>query len=327
MPRRFAIIVILLLLLATAAHAENVGLIPDNRLAASDNSTRWSRANAAGKIVTVPLGTIYIGETITTRPVDGCARFESAGAGGCTVGGHPTLTGARSRVVMLGKGPSVRLSGSGAIAEQPIEWVGDGESAIFEVEGRDSPPSGRHRFKNQVCVDAGAAIKCLAGYYDATGNFVPCETHGDLSIVDGCETFNCDRLFWSQNQQSVIWKFRDCVVNVLGPKDCVVADLERGGHVTFDGLTICHPRTTLFKLRDFSPNNCRLVCRDMHVDRSTQTDFHCTLVDYSGPPYEWPIHIDGFIATYLTAFDTTKLYRVPANMPREDWRVELDGMK
>lgn len=302
--------------------------VMNSKDAAGLNTTWLTKSLATGKPVILPVGTLYISGTVTTKPIVGCGRLESMGAGGYAIDGHPTLGGFQSRIVQLGKGPILRLSGAGFIATDPLEFVGDGESAAIEIEGRATPATGRHRFRNLVFRDWGCAFKCLGGYYK-DGQFVADENHGDNTIVEGCETFNVGTLFRSENQQSVNWVFRDCVVNGVGlSKGCIVADIERGGCLTLDRLVIEDSRTTIFRLKDFSPNNCRLVCRDFYYDRMGDDGQYLRLVDYVGDSAaaawsKWSIHINGFSAAQKTGLDEAKFYQVPKNLPRDDWQVDV----
>lgn len=254
-------------------------------------------------------GDVHISGTITTRPVVGCGRISSTACFG--VGAidrkHPTLGGEMAKLIQHGKGPHLSLSGSGFITDDPLEWQGDGESAAIEIEGRSSPPTGRHRFRNQIFTNCGAAFHCLA---------TPEEQHADMSIVDGCEFYNCGAMFRSENQQALNWKFRDCAINILGDKNTIAADLVRGGNVTIDGLSINHPRCTLFRVRDFSPNTCKLICRDFWRDRfAPGFEEYLTILEFAGKD-EWAIpqwlaalEVTGTIPVHFTKFDASQLWR------------------
>lgn len=307
-----------------------MGLILNDRASAKSNAATLTMALRAGGVTKLPVGTLYIDGTIETRPIVGCGKIITDASMGYPVGGHPTLTGALTRVVQLGRGPSLRLSGTGFVIDEPIEWVGNGTDSIIEVEGRANPATGRHRFRNQVFVDAGAAVKCLAGYYGTNGLFVEDENHADNSIMDGCEAFNCDRLFWSCNQQAVGWKIRDPIVNNLGTKDCCVADIERGGLPLITGLVINHPRCTIFRIRDYSPNTCRLICRDAFRDRCPEADFpgnYLRLVQHTGNQLgSWDIEISVNVLTHYAPLDVTKLYDVTDQLPRDKWKIDIHGL-
>lgn len=317
------------------ATAVDIGLIVGKPEAATANTERWNSAYAANppKSVTLPVGTVYINGPIKTRRVTGCGRINTDGAYGYALDGNPALTGAMCRVVQLAKGqPVLRLSGAGFYAVDPMEFVGDGASSAIEVEGCFSLATGEHRFGNIIFRNWGCAFDALAGHYK-DGKFVADENHADNCTVNGCGTFNVGTFFRSRNQQAVQWAFRDCVVNFLGgPNDQIVADLVRGGNITFDSLMINHPRVTLFRVRDYSPNNCNLVCRDFRYDRPLAKDPYVTLFEYTGDPkaaasYKWDVRISGFIAAHFTKFEPQRLYKVPENLPRDGWdiRVNISG--
>lgn len=316
------LLTLLLLLIPLVARGQTM-----NDRAAGDENRRWlARKLAAGQVATIPVGTLYVNGTVVTRPVNGCGRIETTGSGGYSQDPHATLSGSQSRIVQTGKGPILRLAGVGFICRDPLELVGDGESAAIEVEGRVAPATGRHHFANILFRNWSAAFKALGGYYDREGKFVSDENHADNSTVDCCETMNCGRLFWSQNQQAVKWVFRDCVVNWLGPpQPMTVFDLERGGKLKCDGLECCTNLVTLFQVRDFSPNNCRLECRDLAFDRMVSSETYLTILHYAGPAENanfarWVMDVDGFAAQKLPA---DKLYHVPSDLPRDQWCVNM----
>lgn len=296
------------------------------RSAAAANTAKLSAAFKIGYTPQLQHGTYYINGPVLTRPIVGCGRIKTDGSFGTPQDGHPTRTGAQVRIVQLGKGPCLRLCGAGFILDDPIEWVGDGASAIIEVEGRAEIPTGRHRFRNQIFQNAGAWVKCLGGYYNGI-DVVDDENHADNSIIDGCEGFNCDRALWLQNQQAVNWKLRDCVINKLGDKACVVADIERGGEVTITGLCINDPQATIFRIRDYSPNTCRLICRDFARDRMPAESFpgnYLRLLDYVGSgDYRWDIEISGVVKTHHAPMDPAMAFKGCETLPRTRWKINI----
>lgn len=305
-------------------------LVANSPAAAKANTDRWNAANAANppKSVFIPNGTVYINGVIKTRPIVGCGRINTDGSFGTSVDGNPGLTGALARVVQLGKCACLRLSGNGFFMSDPIEFVGDGQSTAIEIEGRTTIPTGRHRFANIIFSNWGCAFDAMPGYYDGDV-FKQDENHADNCIVSGCETFNVGTLFRSRNQQAVQWAFNDCVVNELnGPKEQIVADIQRGGNITLTNLMINHPRATIFRVKDFSPNNCNLTCRDFRLDRVPVDDFRLTLFEFVGDAvnaygYHWVLEMNGFASTYHTKFNREVLYRVPANLPKDKWLVRF----
>lgn len=309
-----------------------VGVAPAqvmNTPLAAEANRAWLQRLATEKLpIKLGCGTLYVRGTVTFPPTVGCGRIETDGATGDSVGDHPTLNGMRTRIVQLGKGPIFRYAGTGAIGETPLELVGDGRSAAIEVEGRAAPATGRHRFRNWVFRDWGCAFRALGGYYQ-DGKFVACEAHADNCIVEGCETFNCAYLFWSENQQALNWVFRDSIVNQLGPPSYdrhVVCRIDRGGCPLLERLVIEERVCTVFQVRDWSPNQCRLTARDLFYDRFAGEP-GLRILDYVGPANtahysDWSLHVDGWSGMRL---DPNKLYNVPGDLPRGRWCVLIEA--
>ena len=117
--------------------------------AAADDNRKWLQDCADAKLPIHLKGkTLYVRGTVTFPPVVGCGRIITLGATGDSVGEHPTLNGLRTKIVQLGKGPIFRLAGAGFVGGDPLELVGDNESAAVEIEGRLAPATGRHEFRN-----------------------------------------------------------------------------------------------------------------------------------------------------------------------------------
>lgn len=231
------------------------------------------------------------------------------------------------RLVMLGSTPTTmfRVRGDGFYAENPLEIVGNG-GAGFEIEGHVNPPTGRHRFANICFSPCSFAFDALGGYYDDSNIFHSDQNHADNTQVRRCETFCCQGLFRSDNEQAVNWVFRDCMVNGEGPgTPFTVCYLKRGGCVHLDRLVIEESQCTLFEVEQFSPNNCRLVCNDFFYDRMISPDAYLKVFKYSGQPTpaswsKWYLKANGFMAQYQ---DPAKLYSVPANLPKDLFEVDI----
>lgn len=274
---------------------------------------------------------LYLAGTIKTQNVVGCGRIECDGSSG--YGGvdnaHPTMGGGLLQIVQLGKVPSLDLSGAGFVCEDPLEWIGCGvESgvAIVEVEGRASVAAGGHRFRNQHFTRADVGIKALAGYYDATGKFVADENHADTSIVDACNFLAVKAAFRSFNQQAVGWKFINNAISSEG-EESVFADLIRGGGVTITDLLDNHPRLTIFRLHEYSPNNAKLICRSVSRDRFAEG--YLTIIDYVGEKQgsswcRWSLDVDAFIPIYETKFDKSRMFRGCGELPFWEWKIRFD---
>lgn len=317
--------------LVLAVRGESIGLIANAPAAATANTLRWTRAWAANppKTVTLPIGTVYINGVISTRPVVGCGRIATDGCGGYPVDGHPTLTGARVRLVQLGKGPCLRICGVGFLSLDPIELVGDGVSAAIEIEGRAHPATGRHEFARITFQNWGRAFDLLAGYYEGD-KFNKDENHADNCVVTRCETFNVGTFVRSLNEQAVNWGFRDCIVNDLrGPAVCVVADIVRGGNMHFDRLIINCPRTIHWRLRDYSPNTCRLVSRDFERDRFPEIDFpgnYLRLVENAGDPnaaHRLELEMTGKVNTHHAPLDPAMAFQGCERLDKSRWKIDV----
>lgn len=87
----------------------------------------------------------------------------------------------------------------------------------------------------------------------------------------------------------------------------------------------CHPRVTIFKVRDYSPNTCRLVCRDLEFDHFDSPDAYLTAIKYVGPdnPEEWRhwfVDVDGFACMKLPK---AKLIDAPDSFNKQDINVNI----
>ena len=314
-------------------------LTTNSRTAAAANTAKLSAVFKVGRTPKLSPATYYIDGPITTRPVNGCGRIDTDGSFGTDEQGHPTRTGAQVRIVQIGQGPCLRLSGVGFVLDDPIFWVGNGVDAIIEVEGRTDIPTGRHRFRNQVFSNAQAWVECLGGYYDNDDVFIANENHADNGIVDGCEGFNCRKVFESHNQQAVPWKFLDCVVNNSGAndKDCLLADLEHGGgDVSFIRPVINHPYVTLARLGRYSPNCSSIKFIDFNRDRMPHDILpgnYLRLLEYTGTgDYGWTVKISGTVKAHNPIgspwddhMDTTLAFRGCETLPRNLWRIDVPG--
>ncbi|HEX3600067.1 MAG TPA: hypothetical protein VHU84_07980 [Lacipirellulaceae bacterium] len=323
---------------AAITHAQSVqglqGLIPGSREAASSNTARLNKAlTTNSRFIRLPVGTFYINGPIETQVVNGCGRIATDGSFGYVMDYHGTLSGSKTQIVQLTPGaPVFRLRGAGFVLDDPIELVETGGAAI-EIEGRGKGLAcGRHSFRHLMVRDCTYAFRCLPGYYEQ-GKLIPDEEHADICTVQDSEFCNVESVFRSENQQSLDWTFTNITVNVLGHHDrCIVADILRGGFVRIEGLNIEHPRTTIFRVRDFSPNQCYMTCHGIHGDRAADggANDSFTLFEYNGDPKaaawsKWYVDFTGFVATYQTKFDKSVLLRVPANLPTDG--IDYKGLK
>ena len=301
--------ILLLLLAASAVRAENVGLIADSVVAGRENYDNWQRAITRGRTVTVPKGDIYLdpkGDGPLSTPARvSCGRVEVPSAGGYAVKPNPFTGQMATRIIWQDDGPFLRIRGSGFVWDGQAEIIGRGKAACVEVEGRSNPATGRHQINGPHFRNWAVAIRALGGYYER-GKFIADENHADNSLAENCETWNCG-VFHSLNQQAQNWLFRRWIINQEGEPSTVVAfDIERGGLITAEHIVSCVPLLTVFRVKDYSPNNCYLRLRDFEFDR-----FPCksqlTLFEYAGPQFEfnpgfdmgyikWRVRADGWIA-------------------------------
>lgn len=278
---------------------------------------------------TIPVGTLYVNDIVNVPPKVGCGRIRTMGTGGYYIAEHATLSGKQTKIVQLESCPLFRVQGAGFIIEDPIQLEGDGTSACFQIEGRQTGvATGRHSFRNTVLYNWSIGFDCLAGYYDGNEQFVSDENHADNSTVFGCDLFNVGTVFHSTNQQAVNWLFKKCMQNQLGAATpCIIADIVRGGCITFEELVIETPYTTLFRVQDYSPNNARLICKDMFIDRMITggNDQYFKVLDYNGTPEnasisDWFLDVDGWMGMYL---DPALYVDGPVDLPQNHYNIDI----
>lgn len=350
----------------------DIGLVAESQAAAKANTDRLSAALDAqwsgGKFrfangrtgpVLYPIRAsareFFFAGTIETSIRIGGALSGFGSRGYPMTSGHyspvGTWGGATTRFTRVDgeKGGAVlRLRGTGFIVEG-IEFRGrphlDDPTAEgpktgtktpvgIEVEGRAAPATGMHIIRNCTIAECTYGICARAGYYSSVGKFVPDENHADNSIVDGVWFHAVDSCFRSENQQALVWSFRDIAVGGwggAGANQTVICDIVRGGNVTVDGLSLNQPQATIFKVRDYSHNTQRLVCNNFRWDTFTAPTAYLTLFYYDGPIrpdlswYQWTVRISGHIANFdkNPPYDATKLLHVPPNLPMDDFKLDV----
>lgn len=295
-------------------------------------NTVWLQHQADNGDIVLPDGTLYISKRIRMPTTIG-SRITSRGVGTgyWYPADNPSRIAAKpARICQLTPGePIFVLTGAGTCMDS-VTLEGTGDQALIEIEGRLAPvATGQHRFRNLLFYNALAWFRALGGYYGPDGKFVSDENHADNCTVTDCLGSNCQRIFWSQNQQAVNWYFRAVGAgwdqNATPLKPVTLFDIERGGKVHVDGIEICCPQTTLFRVRDFSPNNCWVTCHNLSLDRLDTREAYLTLLAYAGPPSDanwqpWVFGFSGFVSQELPA---AKLYSGPADWPRNHWKVDL----
>lgn len=312
---------ILPLLLLFALYIPAYGQVMNDPTAAKRNA-KWLTESVWAGDVTLPAGILYVDldKPATTKATPGCLRINTKGS----ISYPETSGGNVSTIVQLGKGPVFNLPGNGAYCVEPFTICGDGKSAAIEVEGRANPASGCHRFENIAFYNWGTAFRAKGG--EALSD----DHHADMVKVNNCRFFKCGTVFRNENQQANGWTFRDCTVDVLDTGTCTLFDLVRPCELLCEHLLINHPRVVLFKLGHWSPNNCRLICRDFLYDRPTATDPLLRLVEYAGDPAathycDSKIEITGFAPRYASEL-RPHYFKVPENLPRTRWKIEVDTL-
>jgi len=318
--------------------------VMNSRSAAAANAAFLSERVLDGRPFDLPEGTLYVySQGVPASATRDCAfsgQLRSVDAGtGISLDGHPTLTGHASRIVQLGTGPILRLRGLGFQAERPVEVVQapetdaqkNGQWAATEIEGRATPPTGRHSFAKLLFQNWAVPFHALAGYYDKDGKFVKDENHADNCLVKACETFNCGGLFRSDNEQAVQWRFTEnCKINGRRSdfSDFCIADLRRGGCLGLHGLTFEDSRIVIFRLKEFSPNASRLYCTDFYWDRILDPSANLCLVEYVGDPVaatwsRWQLTIEGYTCTQNKPIEQHELFRGTDKLPKDDWEIKI----
>ncbi|MEX2316327.1 MAG: hypothetical protein WD669_04185 [Pirellulales bacterium] len=156
------------------------------------------------------------------------------------------------------------------------------------LEGRDSPPTGKHVIGQIGITGCSKAIAFLAGY-DDEGGFVSTETHADQSHWQDVFVHGCRTAVWSNNQQAVWHHFGKLVVGATANVEPeTILDVERGGLWKIDMLAVGPFPTTVLRVKDFSPNASRF---DIHIFRDGAPGIAIdSIVNDLGEPIEVTCH-------------------------------------
>jgi hypothetical protein len=293
-----------------------------NKPEAAAQNTAWlQRQFDLAKPPRLPAGTLYVNATIELKPAIGHGRYYTEGGEGYPVDGH-AWAAYRTRIVKTNQGPLFRIPGDGAYFVEPIELVGDGTSAAIEVHGRESPASGNHTFANITFQNWETCFDVLGGRTKEE------DTHADNCLVSRCKAFDCATFARFRNQQAVNWIFQNCrVENQKTSTPKTVFDIWRGGNLCCYNLIINVPQCTIFKLHEYSPNTCKLVCRDFERDRLPVEGSYLAPVEYAGDKnaaehYRWQIEVTGFAPDLLAPFER----RLPGceKLPKGDWKIQRE---
>jgi hypothetical protein len=262
-----------------------------------------------------------------------------------------------SRIDGENGGPVIRLRGTGFILDRisilgrrwpggkDLSFLGTKSESCIEVEGRANPASGCHTIRNCLLGQAKYGIRTLAGYYDDKGAFTKDENHADQSVVESVTFSGVESCFRSENQQAVGWSFRDIHADQDADKgDIVIFDIVRGGDIDADNVLLNHNKVTLFKVHDYSPNNCRLVCQSFRFDGAYAPVAYLSLFNYDGPTYKdsdmswirWSVRVAGNLpgvngVNGKSAFDVTKLVQIAdggsrVGIERKDLLFDIAGL-
>src|SRR4051812_22304188 len=343
----------------------DIGLIPGSQPAAKANTARLTAALEAEwpggkfKFVNGQAGPVlypiraagkeffFAGTIKTGRHVGGTLLGMAGRVWPTTSGGpHGGAVTRFTRIDGQAGGAILRLGGNGFVVEG-IEFRGrpymadpTGEGPLagtktpvgIEVEGHAPPATGLHVIRNCTIDECTYGICARAGYYDESEKFVPYENNADNSIVDGVVFFNCNSCFRSENQQTVLWSFRDIVVGFWGGRGLapvIVCDIVRGGDIWINGLSLNHPQATLFQVQDYSHHTQLLTCQNLKWDHGEKPEYF-TLFKYAGPNADlaskkWTVRISGHLGDSETkpSVDPEKMIDVPAGFPIDDIRVDV----
>jgi hypothetical protein len=316
-------------------------LTPEDGDAAADNTQIWTDANNAGEQLVVHPGNYYFYGTSLTPVSYACGYLKSTGSRTVSVGGHPSFKGGTTRFVQLRENfPLLRLRGGGYVTEGFTELVGNNAlftsgdasfAAAIEVEGNSAVATGRHVLGGLTLQSWAYGFDVLKGYYSGDV-FVPHEAHADNTRVYDHQTFNVATPFRFNNEQAQNWLIEHSIFESLfGPEHMIVADVLRGGFLTFRDCTFNHPRLTALRIKDFSPNNCRIVFENFVCDRAVADDFatwYFTAVKHypGGDIGPWNIEMSGYcqgIGGDGLPESTRPRFDVPSNMPKRKWDMRI----
>lgn len=316
---------------------------------------------AVNRFIKFPPKAFYFNDTITFPARIGGALIGAGGSsyekGDVDFERYPTaIGGLRTRLIFDNPTldedvPFFSLPGTGfgftgmdfygARCELENTPVGVRAVACMRVEGKSSPPSGRHFWRDCGFFQAKYGIQATAGYYE-NGSFIPDENHADQCLVDNCEFSTVDSCFRSENIQAVGWRFHKIIIGRLGaPGPITVFDIERGGTLSASLVEMVNSQITLFRVSYYSQNSARLNAHDILWDRfnGDVEDIYCTLFKYDGPDFggpnnnaylQWSVRVDGSFpgfASDVPYYDISRLIEVPGNgFPVNDLLFDIKSL-
>lgn len=213
----------------------------------------------------------------------------------------------------------------------------------FEVEGRSSEPTGGLMFYDSLIAECTDALIFRGGYYNSSNVFVSEATHADNGIVSGVNFIACSRGVVSENIQAMIWNFHNIRVMCFGGVGVVpmiLCNAISGGSYHFTGtLGLDHPKITLLKVTNFSPNNADFSIANFKWDGFYGTaSNYLTLFNYAGPinpdlpNQQYKVRINGHMANMVAGvdYDESKLIVIPdssgSRLDRSNILVNVQNM-
>lgn len=310
------------------------GQVVNDRTKAAQNSIWLQKQFDSGNTVTLPKGVLFINKAAKTRINIGTRiTTKGSGIGYWYPADHPSkLSDSQSRIHQLTPGePCLILRGTGVICYSPLVLEGEGKGYAIVAEGRGGPvATGHHKFQNIGFYNWDCCALALNGYYKDDGTIQPDENHADNSSFSDCYAFNCNKLFESRNQQALNWKFEDWFWQgtVTPTSPAIAFDIQRGGSLTVKHLIVENPRWSMLRLKDFSPNNCWFKFEDIWVDTMMTADTNFCWVEYVGDSASaawsrYHIVLDVFTGTQQKPIEQHQQFKVPANLPRDDWNINI----
>jgi hypothetical protein len=285
-PLGWSLAAALLLFEAVVARA----ITYDDPRAAAKNRSEINAAWAEGKILNLAGGAVYVDDELVQPPLLGGGlrgggmayllgeeQYGAEGLGGQVTRIIRTTPGA---CIVRAQGSHLDLSNLALIGSR-MKTFGAIDAPRTKdgilVEGRDPPSSGK------LCV-----TNVLVGLCETAIHFAatPQEQHADESTWTRVWGFGCDTFVRSDNQQAVSHHFYSCGVGgrFSGVNEHMkVFDYERGGNLYCAGLIINHPKVTLLRLSQWSPNTNRFDVVGFRYDTPTVEPKGLRLVEWENP--------------------------------------------
>lgn len=250
----------------------NVKLFPNDPARARDNAELLLRAFRGDENAEVTKG----GDFWVEGPVEDPIRVGGPKLTGCGAGayelaiGDTHLGGKFARLISANGQPLFRLRGTRRIIEGfDYRSVGPEPDSFIEIEGRSTPATGRHVFRDFSAVGAKWFVRTLPGYYES-GVLVPDENHADNIFIENGITTALDAVFRCENHQAIFTKLTGIDINCnASERHCTLADVVAGGDILADNIKFNHPWSRLFRYHGgpkFNPKS-QFLASGVFVDR------------------------------------------------------------